>query len=42
VPDAIDVDAFDMGTGNRRVREILKVCGWTQITNSLPGAECWH
>lgn len=39
---AIDIDAFDTGIGHKRVREILKSCGWVEITDSLTGAECWH
>lgn len=39
---AIDIDAFDTGIGHARVRAILKKHGWTNIVETLTGAECWH
>lgn len=39
---AIDIDAFDTVIGHKRMRAILKSCGWVEITDSLTGAECWH
>jgi len=39
---AIDIDPFDTGIGHRRVREILRRHGWTNIVESLCGPECWH
>jgi len=39
---AIDIDAYDTGIGHRQVREILNRHGWTNIVETLSGAECWH
>ena len=39
---AIDIDAFDTVIGHKRVREILNKHGWTNIVETLTGAECWH
>jgi murein L,D-transpeptidase YcbB/YkuD len=39
---AIDIDAFDTKIGHARVRTILKKHGWSSITDSLTGTECWH
>src|SRR5262249_42314519 len=39
---AIDIDAFDTNIGHAGVRAILKAHGWTNITESLTGSECWH
>jgi murein L,D-transpeptidase YcbB/YkuD len=39
---AIDIDAFDTKIGHARVRAILKEHGWSSITESLTGTECWH
>jgi hypothetical protein len=39
---AIDIDAFDTGIGHARVRAILNAHGWSNITDSLTGTECWH
>jgi peptidoglycan hydrolase-like protein with peptidoglycan-binding domain len=39
---AIDIDAFDTGIGHAAVRKILVGHGWTPITSSLTGSECWH
>jgi hypothetical protein len=39
---AIDIDAFDTKIGHARVRAILRAHGWSSITDSLKGTECWH
>ncbi|MBN2226135.1 MAG: peptidoglycan-binding protein [candidate division Zixibacteria bacterium] len=39
---AIDIDAYDTGIGHKRVREILRARGWTNIVDTLTGLECWH
>ena len=39
---AIDIDAFDTGIGHKRVREILRSRGWTNIVTTLTDLECWH
>ena len=39
---AIDIDAFDTLIGHKKVRDILNRNGWTNIVDTLTGAECWH
>ncbi len=39
---AIDIDAFDTGISHKKVRTILNKHGWTNIVDTLTGAECWH
>lgn len=39
---AIDIDVYDTKIGHKRVREILKANGWTNIVETLTGPECWH